>query len=468
MKSSTARCHFFWLGCLFVTMICGLAWADGPGEITGVRLGPDGKSIVIEVNGKVGKHQARVIGRPNRLLVDFRDMGVAKVPPRVAAGKNDIHEIRVGNSGSKVRIVVDFQDRPVPAFNVIREEKRVVVAFGKSITSAESPQEPEHGSEPSKKKAEAPLLESISFPASAQPPGVPVTAKKTPDAWQSEAKSSEGTAKKKLDLNETKLAQANVQTSPPPRPGSKGIPDAPPASARLGGAAVSSQVGPPPSQMVREVRPPVTPPTPDPRLLVQEITELRFLQVGHNARLMIRGGDHLDYRMNKVSPTKLRLDLINAEIPKTYQKPLRTDQFSTSVEMIVPGSQTIFIQLKDAVPYQVEKQKGVLMFDFPAPRFAMTGDLKGAGGLGVGAGQPSDAEGGKIIRQEQIRARLEDLKNQVRAIQESSSALQKERIEVLKTYQITPDPDIFSKPVTMDFQGISLKNAFRLLAEQAS
>jgi len=117
--------------------------------------------------------------------------------------------------------------------------------------------------------------------------------------------------------------------------------------------------------MVREVRPPVTPPTPDPRLVVQEVTELKFIQVGHNARLVVRAGDHLDYRMTRVSPTKVRLDLVNAEIPKAHQKPLKTDEFSTSVEMIVPGSQTIFIQLKDAVPYQVQKKKGVLMVDFP-------------------------------------------------------------------------------------------------------
>ncbi len=132
-------------------------------------------------------------------------------------------------------------------------------------------------------------------------------------------------------------------------------------------------------QMVHEVRPPVTPPTPDPRLLVQEVTELKFIQVGHNSRLIVRGGDHLDYRLTNVSPTKVRLDLVNAEIPKVHQKPLRTDLFSTSVEMIVPGSQTIYVQLKDAVPLQVEKQKGVLMLDFPPPRFVMTPEMKQKG-----------------------------------------------------------------------------------------
>jgi len=39
--------------------------------------------------------------------------------------------------------------------------------------------------------------------------------------------------------------------------------------------------------------------------------------------------------------------------------------------------------------------------------------------------------------------------------------------EVERKYRVTPDPEVFSKPITMDFQGISLKNAFRLLAEQA-
>src|SRR5208283_3055178 len=151
----------------------------------------------------------------------------------------------------------------------------------------------------------------------------------------------------------------------------------------------------------------VTPPTPDPRLVVQEITELKFIQVGHNARLVVRGGDNLDYRLNKVSPTKARLDLINAEIPKAYQKPLKTDLFSTSVEMIVPGSQTIFIQLKDSVPHQMEKKKGVLMIDFPPPRFQMTADQKAAAKPGDTAGREAFQQAGET-RREAVRVMKEE------------------------------------------------------------
>ncbi len=49
-------------------------------------------------------------------------------------------------------------------------------------------------------------------------------------------------------------------------------------------------------QMVKEVRPPVTPPTPDPRLVVHEITELKFIQSVTMPGWMVRGENNLDYR----------------------------------------------------------------------------------------------------------------------------------------------------------------------------
>jgi len=208
--------------------------------------------------------------------------------------------------------------------------------------------------------------------------------------------------------------------------------------------------------------------------VVQEITELKFVQVGHNSRLIVRGGDHLDYRMTKVSPTKIRLDLINAEIPKVYQKPLKTDLFSTSVEMIVPGSQTIFIQLKDSVPHQVEKKKGVLMVDFPPPRFQMTPDQRAGSKPTDTAAREAFQQVGetrreavRVMKEEEILKANETRRKTIETLQKQQEELDKQRSELMKRYRITPDPAIFNKPVTMDFQGITLRNAFRLLAEQA-
>jgi len=450
-------------------MLCGVVRADGSGEISGVQFDSRGNTLVIDTKGAVGKHLARVIGRPNRLIVDFADMGVGKVPPKIAGAKKDIHEVRVGKKNSKARVVVDFRDRPVPPFKIIREENRVLVTFGVSARGNAAGEE-----------ARAEKVADAKAPTPFDPATVAATARPldfgTParSAAPSEPKAGKVPGTPKVPAaapGGVQLAQRVVEGPPssvpmarPAQDSARRVrPSAPPSAAR--GTAQG---------MVREVRPPVTPPTPDPRLLVQEITELRFFQVGHNARLMIRGGDHLDYRMNKVSPTKVRIDLINAEIPKVHQKPLKTDLFSTSVEMIIPGSQTIFVQLKDAVPYQVEKQKGVLMIDFPAPRFALTADVRGTVGRGDEAGRAaslemreSRTEGVRILQEEQIRRANEARSRIIEGLQKQQEELQKQRTEILKRYQITPDPEIFNKLVTMDFQGISLKNAFRLLAEQA-
>jgi len=481
MRSPVTKHKSLWLGCLLLVMLCGPVRADASGEITGVTIDPDTGTISMSCSGKVGKHLARVIGHPNRLIMDFADTAAAKVPSKIGVDKTGIHEIRVGSSSSRTRVVVDFQDRPVPAFKVRRQDDQVQVIFGNSMTDQlATAQEPSANAvdplaphvvpaaaeaHPADAGAPKPALQAPSAPvvqgASTDNPAAAETRHETVsrDVNRTQYKWLE-TEARQGQPNEKKLAQAmevprqpassmgatEKRTAPKPRPVARvSTPGQTPAEEAAGRA------------MVREVRPPVTPPTPDPRLLVQEITELKFVQVGHNARLIIRGGDKLDYRMNNVSPTKLRIDLINAEIPKVHQKPLKTDQFSTSVEMIVPGSQTIFVQLKDSVPAQVEKKKGVLMFDFPPPRFTLVHSREREGG----------SEASRIIQEEQIKKSIDRLNADIERLQKSQEQLQKQRNEILKAFQVTSDPEIFNKPVTMDFQGISLKNAFRLLAEQA-
>ncbi len=487
MRSPVASFKSLWLGCLLLTLMCVPALAGVPGEITGVTLGRDGNSLVIDAKGKVGKYLARVIGMPNRLVMDFDDTRVGNVPRAVSVGKSGIHEIRVGQFKSRARVVVDFRDRPVPAFKVRREKNRITLVLGNSLAGYLPKAETRRGRRASESAPESSSLTPKFMPAAANGiegavPGGTVngkTAGSLPGGKLASGKriSSPRTStsgriavnnadpgkrrskRAKMDVKEVRLAQrmdvgrpTAPRTIQPVRPSSRAD------RQKTASVNIPSSTGRGNNRrMVREVRPPVTPPTPDPRLLVQEITELRFYQVGHNSRLMIRGGDQLDYRLNKVSPTKLRLDLINAEIPKPHQKPLRTDLFSTSVEMIVPGSQTIFIQLKDSVPTQVQKKKGVLMIDFPPPRFRtqQSGDREGGG------------EATKIMQQEQIRKNLDGRNEAIKATEKELQQLQKQRLEILKSFQVTPDPEVFQKPVTMDFQGISLRNAFRLLAEQA-
>ncbi len=481
MRSPVRKYKSIWLGCLLLAMACCPALAAASGEITQVTLEPQDRRIAIASKGTVGKHLARVIGRPNRLVMDFEDMTVGKVPPKITGDKDAIHEIRVSNYKSSARVVVDFQGHPVPAFQIRRGENQVFVIFGNSLAAsgAEIQAAPE-GPNSKKSSLAAPLAPEFVTAAAKAPgnekkaPGLTSDKTAAEGAKGSWNKSAGESKAKHPALKEVKLAQSTDLNKPRPS-GPLGQPsDASGSPARDVPGPGRSGNDP---QMVKEVRPPVTPPTPDPRLVVQEITELKFIQVGHNARLVVRGGDNLDYRLNKVSPTKARLDLVNAEIPKAYQKPLKTSLFSTSVEMIVPGSQTIFVQLKDAVPYQVEKQKGVLMIDFPPPRFSASSDRKTvAGGTSAGdlAGRQNIEQSRetrmqafRIMREEEVRKENETRRRNIESLQKQQEELQKQRTEILKRYQVASDPEIFNKPVTMDFQGISLRNAFRLLAEQA-
>ncbi|MFH0825959.1 MAG: hypothetical protein V2B18_24655, partial [Pseudomonadota bacterium] len=413
-----------------------------------------------------------------------------------------IHEIRFGTYKGKARMVVDYQNNTVPPFEVKKEGDTFIVALGGAASEPVTKGGADAKTSAAIKPAPPSHLAPSFVPATANP-GTgrkvelpPVIGSGKEAAAEKEKSIDVSVSSATKDSSKAKpmqLAQAmDLEGPPPPGPGKnqgpprerKPEPKIAPAPKAVDrperdrpAPSVSSQGA---AGGAREVRPPVTPPTPDPRLVVQEITELKFMQVGHNSRLMVRGGDHLDYRMTKESPTKVRLDLINAEIPKAYQKPLQTDLFSTSVEMIVPGSQTLFIQLKDAVPYQVQKQKGVLMVDFPPPRFALTDDMRVSGKAEEGD-QASQAVGeqkkkqreekkdeARVRRRYQLDQQLESLSRKERELEQKKAEAEKERKEIEKKYPIiTPDPDVFSKPVTMDFQGIALKNAFRLLAEQA-
>jgi type IV pilus assembly protein PilQ len=484
MRSLARRYNLALLAFLLLALTWVPAMAATPGEITGIKLDADGQTLVIACKGTVGKPLARVIGKPNRLVIDFEGARMGKVPSKIKVRNGTVHELRVGKSQNRTRVVVDFQNRPVPAFTIKPYKKRIAVLFGKSLSNRRPNTADGKGQKVSRKAAETSPLSPSFVPAAANPRGGDVkalaTALKGDRKRVKPADRSRSTSTPR-HRQEVKVAQHSQAKRPgtamPPARGtttSKAVPGGlktfPATSVPRRGAG---------RRMVREVRPPVTPPTPDPRLLVQAVTELRFIQVGHNSRLIIRGGDRLDYRLNKVSPTKVRIDLINAEIPKAHQKPLRTDLFSTSVEMIVPGSQTIFVQLKDAVPYQVEKKKGVLMVDFPPPRFALTSDQQAI--LQTRAGEPEgqkpyearrDAllarrQAATIMREEEYRRKSEETQKQINLLIKEQEDILKERKEVERKYRLTPDPEIFNKPVTMDFQGISLRNAFRLLAEQA-
>jgi hypothetical protein len=95
--------------------------ARAAGSITDVDMTPDGKSVVIKSDAPLGRHRDFVIGGPNRLVVDFDESGLGKVPRRIPLELGNVREIRLGYQGSNARLVVDFGESSVPKYNIRNE-----------------------------------------------------------------------------------------------------------------------------------------------------------------------------------------------------------------------------------------------------------------------------------------------------------------------------------------------------------
>ena len=81
----------------------------------------------------------------------------------------------------------------------------------------------------------------------------------------------------------------------------------------------------------------------------------------------------VDYKMEKVSDKLLELRLMNANIAEFRQRPLITTRFESAVNRIVPvqkpemKNNTMFaIELRESVPYYVEKIDNLIMIHFEA------------------------------------------------------------------------------------------------------
>ncbi|MBI4964896.1 MAG: AMIN domain-containing protein [Desulfomonile tiedjei] len=122
--------------CILLAAFWSEAPAANPANVTGVQVSPDFRQIMIKGDGPLGKHTAFVINQPYRLVVDFDDAGIGReVPARTKIGGDLINEIRLGKVNSRIRVVADFGENPVPAFKVHRQGNLVVVALDNRTAS---------------------------------------------------------------------------------------------------------------------------------------------------------------------------------------------------------------------------------------------------------------------------------------------------------------------------------------------
>jgi hypothetical protein len=117
------------------------------GVITGVTVSPDGKRILVKTDGMVGQHSAFVLRNPCRLVVDFDRLGMGKIPAKYRGLADGMEEVRLGYINGRTRLVVDFGDRPAPAFTVLRVNQGVQITLGGAPNAAKTTQRPQRAQE---------------------------------------------------------------------------------------------------------------------------------------------------------------------------------------------------------------------------------------------------------------------------------------------------------------------------------
>jgi len=116
------------LAVFFVLLAATPGWTTGFVTITGINVSPEGK-IIIETDGRIGKHNSFILQSPSRLVMDLEGARIGHVPARLKIDRGPIREVRLGQNDTRTRFVVDFGDHPTPPFKVHRYEKTTVVAL---------------------------------------------------------------------------------------------------------------------------------------------------------------------------------------------------------------------------------------------------------------------------------------------------------------------------------------------------
>ena len=168
------------------------------------------------------------------------------------------------------------------------------------------------------------------------------------------------------------------------------------------------------------------------------------------SRIIIGTSRPVEYNIRKVSDKRLKLDLFNTNIPVYRQRQLITTRFESAVDRIIPVQTTdmkrnsvISIELREAVPYFVERSGNVITVSFEAssipPRPMETASLP---------------EWKRIIEDtavEQDTAEMPSPAEEKAAVQEKDDYFDK------KEYT--------GEKVALDFYETDIKNVFRILRE---
>jgi type IV pilus assembly protein PilQ len=102
------------------------------------------------------------------------------------------------------------------------------------------------------------------------------------------------------------------------------------------------------------------------------VNKIDFLSKAEGKSTLVLGTTHaVDYRVNKLNPKKIEIQIFNTRIPSYRQRALITTRFNSAVDRIVPyqaskkkNETLVSIEMRESVPYYVEQTDNLLLIHF--------------------------------------------------------------------------------------------------------
>ena len=104
------------------------------------------------------------------------------------------------------------------------------------------------------------------------------------------------------------------------------------------------------------------------------VNKIDFLSQSEGKSTLVLGTTHaVDYRVNKINPTKIEIQLLNTRIPSYRQRALITTRFNSAVDRVVPyqvsqdmAETRVSIEMRESVAYVAEQTGNMLLVHFEA------------------------------------------------------------------------------------------------------
>jgi type IV pilus assembly protein PilQ len=180
----------------------------------------------------------------------------------------------------------------------------------------------------------------------------------------------------------------------------------------------------------------------------------------------------VDYQLTKISDKRLRLDLLDTNLPEYRNRALITTRFQSAVDRITPTQQpetkntVIVIELREAVPYLVKQTDNIIKVDFSAssipPRPYEDGKLpawkKVLAEPATGYSAQSEKKGGNLRVSSEAREERKLASGELKLAKEEMSL--QERLA-----GVAPAQRYNGEKIALDFYDTDIKNVFRIIRE---